>query len=488
MAQFYRRFFFWVCVVLFLATAPVAILYSQGYRFDRSKKIFVHSGSITVKSVPAGVNIFLNGKLRPSGALDIINNSITVNGLRPGSYNLRISANGYKDWEKNIEVHSGLSTEFWNVYLAPQNMPPQGLSADGAERFFPSASGKYIAFFKKNGTSFEVLTLDTKNNQPTLIFSRNDLEFSGNPLENIEWNAKEKSLLVPIVGKEGADFLILDTGISQAPVFLSQAASGLSEISHARWNPNNQSEIYFTAKPTAEGQDNLYRLSLPGNRPEPIIEGLKTYDLSNNSIYFLKQNNVAFKADLDGKNEEQVILSPITFSGPDADIRLIAYDDSRQVFVSETGEMFVHNNGETGETLEKITDSAKGAQFSDDGKKLLYWNSNEINVLFLRKWDVQPRRNENEIQQIIRFASPIKNVFWFQDYEHIFFSTQNFVKVVELDSRDRRTLIDLFKYNSENFSSAYDSANGTYFFLDEAGGTKKLFYLYIPEQTNIFGG
>ena len=123
----YRKLFFWLAFVLFLATAPLAILYSQGYRFDQYKRIFIHSGSVTVKSVPASVNIYLDGELQPSGSLDIINNSLTVNGLRPGNYNLRLTAEGYNDWEKNIEVHSGVSTEFWNVFLVPQNADPQVL-------------------------------------------------------------------------------------------------------------------------------------------------------------------------------------------------------------------------------------------------------------------------------------------------------------------------------------------------------------------------
>lgn len=488
MASIYRRLFFWIFVILFLATTPVAILYSQGYRFDQYKKIFVHSGSVTVKSVPSGVNIFINGELQPSGALDIINNSITVNGLRPGNYSLRVAADGYKDWEKNIEVHSGVSTEFWNVYLAPQNLQPRELSADGAEKIFPSASGDHVAFFKKNGASFEVWTLGVKDNQPALIFAQDNLEFSGNPTENIEWNSKEELLLVPVVQKEKNDFLILDSAKSRNPFFLSQALPNFAEINRVRWNPGNQNEIYFTAKTGGESQNDLYRMDLSSSQPELILDGVKAFDLSNGAIYVLKQNNIACKTNLDGKNEEQLALSPITFSDPDAEMRLIAYDDFRQAFISEAGEMFVHNNGETGENLEKIADNAKGAQFSDDGKKLLFWNNNEISVLFLRKWDVQPRREENEIQQIIRFSSPLKNVFWHQDYEHVFFSTQNFVKMVELDSRDRRTLIDLFKYNSENFSSSYNSPNGIYFFLDEAGGMKKIFYLFIPEQTNIFGG
>jgi len=197
---------------------------------------------------------------------------------------------------------------------------------------------------------------------------------------------------------------------------------------------------------------------------------------------------VILKSDFDGKNEKQLTLSPIDFSGEQGNIRIIAYDDDRQAVISDGGEFFMHNNGETDESLKKMGDDVRGVQFSNDGKKILFWKDNEVDVLFLRKWDVQPRREENEIQQVVRFSSPLKNVFWYRDYEHIFFSTQNFVKIIELDSRDHRMLSDVLRCNSENFLSSYDSSNGIYYFIDDIDGVKKLFYLYIPEQTSFFGG
>jgi hypothetical protein len=488
MAVFYRKLFFWIFVLLFLATTPVAVLYSQGYRFDQYKKIFIHSGSITVKSTPANANIYLNGKIQPSSAFDIINNSITINGLRPGDYDLKVSADGYGAWEKNVDVHSGVSTEFWNVLLAPQKLAPKELAADGVEKYFPSPFGKNVAYVKKNGENLEIWSLVRSSNVPTLILSQKDFDFSSDSLENIEWNTKETLFIAPVEHNGKSDFIVLDSEKGQDPIFLSQL-TGLSDLDHVRWSPANQNEIYFIAKADNGSQNNLYRMDLGAGKPEIILEAIKAYDLSRNSIYFLRQNNIVYKSDLDGKNEDQLVLAPIDFSEANEKTRLIAYDDNRQAIISESGELYVHNNGETtGDSLKNVTDGIKSVQFSNDGKKLLYWSDNEINVIFLRKWDVQPRRVENEIQQVVRLSSPVKNVFWYRDYEHIFFSSQNSVKIIELDSRDHRAVDDVFKYRSDNSLSSYDSANGIYYYIDEVEGVRKLFYIYIPAQTNFFGG
>ena len=193
-----------------------------------------------------------------------------------------------------------------------------------------------------------------------------------------------------------------------------------------------------------------------------------------------------FKTELDGSNISQVNDTQFTDQPVGADSRLIVYDDERQALISQDGRLFVRNSASQN-LYQKIADGAEGIQFSDDGKKLLFWNSNEISVMFLRKWDVQPYREENEIQTIIRLSTPVENVFWYRDYEHIFFSVKNKIKLIELDPRDRRTYLDVFENNLEDFPAAYDTRNGYYYFVRESGGDKKIFYLTLPKKTGIFG-
>ena len=166
--------------------------------------------------------------------------------------------------------------------------------------------------------------------------------------------------------------------------------------------------------------------------------------------------------------------------------RLIAYDDSRQVLITDSGDLFVHNDGSE-DQIKKLASSIDDIQFSDDGKKLLYWDNNEINVMFLREWDVQPYRAENEIQSIIRLSTPIKNVFWYKDYEHVFFSVNNKIKIVELDTRDHRISNEILENNMDDFPATYDSSKGIYYFLRNDGDKKSIYYFELPIKTGFFG-
>lgn len=485
MKKAYRKALFWIFFVLFVFTTPLVVLYSQGYRFDAYKKIFVHSGSITVKSTPSGINVFIDGKQQKTGSLDIINNSITVNGLRPGNYNLRLTADGYNSWEKNIEVHSGVSTEFWNVFLVPQNISPDEIKTQSVKRYFASPSSNKLVYVSEYGKGSDIRLYDLGKDENIQLFSDENIPFSDDELENAEWNNKEKLILNPVFRNGKKDFLILDSEQKADPFFLSQIAPSYN-MDKARWSPQKEGDVYFSSGLSEGNLRNLYLADLDSKNITLISEKIIAFDISSNHIYFLKENNVLYKTDLAGSGEQQVTSS--SFPIPDkggSDCRMIVYDDDRQAIITGEENLIVHNNGKEN-FLRVIAEGAKGIQFSDDGKKLLFWSGNEISVMFLRDWDVQPRRQENEIQQIVRFSSPIANVFWYRDYEHVFFANTGKVKIIDLDSRDHRICSDVLDYNSEKFLSSYDSINGIFFYVNEKDNQRNIFHFAIPEKQGFF--
>lgn len=479
-----RRILFWLLVILFLATAPIAILFSQGYRFDHKKMIFVHSGAITLKSLPASVNIFLDGKPQSGKNLDIINSSMTVGGLRPGNYHIEASLDGYSSWGKNVEVHSGLSTEFWNVVLAPQNPKVSELASHSVDRFFPSPFGKKTAYLENLEKGISLRVTDFKKNETHLVYSGNDALFSKDKPDNLEWNFKEDLMLVPVVRGGQKDYLVASSDGNIESSYLSDMTK-FKNIRKARWSPKEKNVIYFLTKGNGTAS-NLHTFNLDSNALNLVVPETSIYDLSQNSIYFLQKNNILFRSDLDGDRPVQVNDRPFVGSTIGENSRMIVYDEDRQILISENGELFIRNNG-SDDLLQKIGDGILGAQFSDDGKKLLFWSGNEIKAMFLRKWEVQPYRDENEIQTVIRLSTPIDNVFWFRDYEHIFFSAKNKIKLIELDSRDHRTILDIFENNLDEFPAVYDSGNGYYYFVKDVNGENKIFYFTLPEKTGFFG-
>src|SRR6056297_1754788 len=118
MTRLQRRLFMFFFIFLFLLIAPTIIFFARGYRFDLEHGIFVYSGAVTIKSWPQDVKIYLDGE-KADKNLNYINGSYTINGVKPGDYLLECRKEGYTSWKKNISVHSGISTEFWNILLFP---------------------------------------------------------------------------------------------------------------------------------------------------------------------------------------------------------------------------------------------------------------------------------------------------------------------------------------------------------------------------------
>ena len=95
--------------------------------------------------------------------------------------------------------------------------------------------------------------------------------------------------------------------------------------------------------------------------------------------------------------------------------------------------------------MEQITFS-KGfdgfPMFSPDGKKLSWWNENELWVMWLSNADYQPYRKEGEKELITKFSSKIKKADWFRDGDHIVVDSAGY-KITEIDKRGGLNIIEI---------------------------------------------
>jgi len=138
-----RRIIYISLIIIFLAAAPLTILYSQGYSFDWQKKTFVKTGSFYLKSYPLSANIFIDGK--KSGTAPLY-----AKRLLPKTYSVEINKNGFYPWQKNLKIESQIVTEARNILLIPEN--PQVKTID--ENLSPDFS--LAGYFLKNPDKMRV--------------------------------------------------------------------------------------------------------------------------------------------------------------------------------------------------------------------------------------------------------------------------------------------------------------------------------------------
>lgn len=494
MTKLQRRFYMLGFILLFLLTAPVIVLMAKGYRFDLQRGIFVYSGSVTMKSWPRSVDIYLDGKLQDSKKLNAVNSSYTINGVRPGRHHLRCEKDGHTIWEKNVDTHSGLSTEFWNILLfSPGNLETSSFDTASVEQYFLSPRKESeIVFFSSDEKRRIVSLLDTDNSEVEEIYGSDEFDFVDlEEKENVEWSSDNKRILIPFQ-EDGKKVYIIarirrenlqdiidvhDLFTDYTPVEINSdnknsQGSALEKVASlsrgkqpdfqkVRWMFDKNDELVVLTK-----NHELFYVDI--NKPENKIlidTQVSGFDFAGNRIYYTQlPNNIIWEIRNDDISSKKQITKIPFQSSEGSFVKLIVYDQYRIALITEAKDLYVYNHEkEKGELFqEKVIEAAEDIQFSDDGKKLLYWTDNEIWNLMLRKWEVQPLREKGDQIFITRFSTPVKNVQWLDDYENIIFSANGKVKSAELDNRDHINIVDVMLSSDRSFAERdliYNKAN-----------------------------
>lgn len=484
----YRTLLFLFFSLSFFVAAGSILFYAYGYRFSFERGIFIYTGSLSLKANVETVNIEIDNEAIPEKRLGLLNNSIHIAGLNPGEHFIKISALGYKAWEKKFVITSGLTTEFWNIYLVQESYEREAvLETTHTLKMFQAPNGLF-ATIKKNEDRYSVDVLDIGGEENTEVFATSDAAFLPSSETNIEWSPESHKLIVPLVKDDLPFFTVVD--IKTAESFaLSTATTLTTPIRAPRWDATTKDFLFFLS------EDTLYRFDTrSSDDPLRVVSThVAAYDLSGNKLYYLSSDNgLIYEINGNGNDGSPTEITnvPVTFHEGGI-YSLIVYDDTRlSVIEEQTGTLFVYN--EKAETpLKELGNGIVSIQYSDDGKKLLFYTGNEIAVYFNQNWEAQPFRALDSIVQVARFSAPIRNVQWAEDYEHVIFSLGKSIKMIELDNRDRRDLTDLLTLDTPPLQIlSRFGADTLYIVLEtstDALGGNTVFGINLPQYATLFG-
>jgi hypothetical protein len=476
-----KKIFFWTLVLLFITTSVLIIFYTIGYRFNMDRGIFVYSGSVTIASNPRNANITVDGKPVARQIISGLNNSFHIDGIKPGEHLLEVSYPEFNSWSKKVNINSGLSTEFWNVLLTRKEYQKTFSSIQNIDRIFLVPSKKLGAFTQNTAQGLSVGVVDLASMEIKTVFSDPGYQYSDNNREeNIEWAPQAHRIIIP-ASKDGIQYHLI-AGVETKELINLNEIIESNNLKKVRWDPDHKNFIYYM-----DG-NNLYRMSLDHPTEKSLIaENISSYDITRSRIYYFQlPGGLVYQKSLEGLGDPV----QITDAPPDEakNYKIVAYDDRRiALWNRDNKDFYIFNRGEKDQYFRKLASDVGNFQFSDDGKKLLYWNDWEIFAYFLRDWDTQPIRSENEQMDILRFSEKISNVQWEKDYEHVLFTASNKVKVAEMDYRGQRNVADVIKFNGEKTEAVENLQDNQLFFTDtNENGEAGLSVIIFPEKTGLF--
>lgn len=198
--QLWRRFFFYVYLMIFIVTAPLVVLYTAGYRFDLRTASLVRTGILEITTKPRSATIFLNDK-KITGLTPFI-----VKKVFPGTYRLRLEKDGYHSWQQEISIKSQETAQV-SARLFPESEPEVIVQDENILLAGPTGQNDSKFFtVKKSGQWFEIWREDANQSEKELV-SRVSAAAELTTEEILDEAQKPKNVSVTIIVGKEADYV-----------------------------------------------------------------------------------------------------------------------------------------------------------------------------------------------------------------------------------------------------------------------------------------
>ena len=252
-----------------------------------------------------------------------------------------------------------------------------------------------------------------------------------------------------------ATVYINDKPKKETPVFIKRLAPKYYQIKVTKEGFHEWSKkLKIESKLVTEVKDILLIPINPEieiiNEKNPDNFSLKEYiisktTVSNDVFYINKPSYILYKTDKDNSFQEQISLTPLP---ENQEYKIIVSENQQIAVLSDSDQLYILNS-ET-KNFKLIKENVQQAQFSYDNEKLLYYTSNEIWIYYLNNNEQDKKMGEHEL--ITRLSQKIKQAIWYKTNKHIIFLVNQKIKIIELDSRDEKNIIDIINLDAQEIA------------------------------------
>lgn len=123
-----------------------------------------------------------------------------------------------------------------------------------------------------------------------------------------------------------------------------------------------------------------------------------------------------------------------------------------------------------------------GKKFSRDGKKFLYFNENNIWVVYLVSRDLVKDGELAYVEKLLKTPGSIRDVFWHSGSNHIVFAVNKDINVIELGSGGEKNIVTLHRCKKSAEGLYYDENNDSLYFNDTYEGKERLYRIELREK------
>lgn len=228
----WRVAFLAVFIFSFLIISPLLILYSSGYRYDFTNGIIQETGAISIDILPKNAVAYLNGAKLTTKI------PIRLKNLTKGKYQIKLTAAGFYDWEKEVTVENKQTVYIKEIKLI-QKSDPQKLSDNKTDKLYLSNDSSHIIYQTTNNpTAFWLRDLN-KNTENQIVTGTLGKSY------RVNWSNSKNNFAI-ILSEDLSEIYVFNT-IEPAKLW-NLAKEEKNKITKVQWSDSTSPEIFYSTK------------------------------------------------------------------------------------------------------------------------------------------------------------------------------------------------------------------------------------------------
>ncbi|MBU2613495.1 PEGA domain-containing protein [Patescibacteria group bacterium] len=390
---FHRRILPWIFIIMFVACAPVVVFYTAGYRWNPLKEKIERNGTVIFDTSPVGARILLNGK--DSGYVT----PRTIQNVSPGTYQIRYELEGYRPWEKRLDVLPERVTFANDVRLWKDGNLLK--VEDGVILAIePSPNGRNLVMVVVDGTSSTRIDVRSSDLSAVGTFNLNQ-GFSAHP--RVTWSLDSRAFIIE-TSSEGVRFAwLVNVRTGLGPIALPSAIY--------RWNGS-----------VLEGNDGTSLVSIDAGDGSIVREpfAFRVVDTFEDLTLRTATTTNALVLFRNGDPMHGFIL-------PSGDWTIVTLTDGRLILRDGSSWLSVGLENDTPDIVRATGDALRS--FTEKGStSYLLVSDGEI-----WRWD-----EGKDAELLMRESREVVDAVWHADGRDLAFANGSETSMLNLDGRDGR--------------------------------------------------
>lgn len=459
-----RRILFCICLIIFLISSPLIILYAFGFRYDFSQKKITQTGIIYLTpNIHDDIKILINDKeeLDRISIKGIFKKDFVLHNLIPKTYNIKVDKKNYHRWEKNLVVLPGLIT-YARPLLLPISPEKKIIFSDiGISAWSISDKFKKVFFLKNFNEKISANIYDFSKK----TFSSLNIDSSGSRSISANGSFPDHEIFLAPNGEKFGVSLpeinnkIILLNINGENISISANITPQNKIINGQWDDTSRYFLYLNNK----GDLNSYDIT--NKSANKILENVLGFRLNGENIYYLSNNNLfLYRTSIyNPLDQEQLSYGPLS-----SVINNVKTDQFGKITIEQKAEIIISSQnaiavispdknlyviGKNGMPA-NIKNNIDAAEFSLNGENLVFNSQFEIFTYDLAS---------GQESLITRLSQKVSNVSWYSDQNHVWFLANQTIKNIELDSRPTPNIIDFISIPAQPSSILYADSNAIYY-------------------------